>query len=189
LEGHYNITEVDPNTGEPLLPKANARKFVNQYGVVVRDRVPINIREWKERKDNRTIPFVSDIEKRLLWEAITEHFTLPEGADVELVKCWALKKMATQFQTWKKKLYNEFVKKNLTPFAENSPYKKLRDQWPEFVRYKTSEEGEEQVRRNQENARKKAYHHKMGSGGYRTAIPKWEKWNKTWLPKGSIHFH
>jgi hypothetical protein len=65
----------------------------------------------------------------------------------------------------------------------------LRDQWPEFVRYKTSEEVDEQVRRNQENARKKAYHHKMGSGGYRTAIPKWEKWNKILLPKGSIHFH
>ena len=57
--------------------------------------------------------------------------------------------MATQFQTWKKKLYNEFVKKNLTPdFSQNIPYKKLRDDCPEFVRYKTSEEGEERVRRN-----------------------------------------
>jgi hypothetical protein len=91
--------------------------------------------------------------------------------------------MATQFQTWKKKLYNEFVKKNLTPFAENSPYKKLRDQWPEFVRYKTSEEGEERVRRNQENARKKAYLHKMGSGGYMTAIPKWEKMEQDLVAK------
>jgi hypothetical protein len=97
LEGHYNITEVDPNTSEPLMPKANARKFIKQCGVVVRDRVPINIREWKERKDNRTIPFVSDIEKWLLWEAITEHFTVLDGANVELVKIWALKKMATQF--------------------------------------------------------------------------------------------
>jgi hypothetical protein len=99
LEGHYNIIEVDPNTSEPLLPKANARKFVNQCGVVVRDRVPINIREWKERKDAPTIPFVSNLEKQLLWDAIIEHFTLPEGADVELVKSWALKKMATQLQT------------------------------------------------------------------------------------------
>jgi hypothetical protein len=60
LEGHYNIIEVDPNTGEPLEPKANAKKFVNQCGVEVRDRVPINIREWKERKDDRRIPFVSN---------------------------------------------------------------------------------------------------------------------------------
>jgi hypothetical protein len=138
LEGHYNITEVDLNAGEPLLPKANARKFVNQCGVVVRDKVLINIREWKERKDAPMIPFVSNLEKQLMWDAITEHFTLPEGANVELVKSWVLKKMATQFQTWKKKLYNEFVKKNLIPFDENRPYKKLRDQWPEFVRYNTS---------------------------------------------------
>jgi hypothetical protein len=72
-------------------------------------------------------------------------------------------------------LYNEFVKKTLTPdFSQNSPYKKLRDDWPEFVRYKTSEEGEERVRRSQQNARQKVYHHKIGSGGYRSAIPKWQ---------------
>jgi hypothetical protein len=56
--------------------------------------------------------------------------------------------MATQIQTWKK-LYNEFVKKNLTlDFSDNSPYKKLRDDWPEFVKYNTSKEGEARVRRN-----------------------------------------
>jgi hypothetical protein len=37
LEDHYNITEVDPNTGEPLLPTANAKKFVNHHGVLVRE--------------------------------------------------------------------------------------------------------------------------------------------------------
>jgi hypothetical protein len=37
LEGHYNIIEVDPTTGEPLLPAANAKKLVNHYGVLVRD--------------------------------------------------------------------------------------------------------------------------------------------------------
>ena len=58
--------------------------------------------------------------------------------------------MATQFQIWNKKLYNEFIKKNLIlDFSQNSLCKKLRDDWPEFVRYKTSEEGEKQVRRNQ----------------------------------------
>jgi hypothetical protein len=39
LEGHYNITEIDLNASEPLEPKANAKKFVNYVGVVVRDRV------------------------------------------------------------------------------------------------------------------------------------------------------
>jgi hypothetical protein len=45
FEGHYNIIEVDPNTGEPLLPTTNAKKFVNHHGVLVRDRVPISIRK------------------------------------------------------------------------------------------------------------------------------------------------
>ena len=113
---------------------------------------------------------------------------LPAGEDLrKLVKSWALKKMATQFQTWKKKLYNEFVKKNLTlDFSQNSPYKKLKDDWPEFVRYKTSKEGEEQVRRNQQNARQKVYHDKTGSGGYRSAIPKWQRMKEDLLAKG-IH--
>jgi hypothetical protein len=45
LECHYIITEVDPNTGEPLLPKNNAKKFVNHRGVLVRDSVPIGVLE------------------------------------------------------------------------------------------------------------------------------------------------
>ena len=82
-------------------------------------------------------------------------------------------------------MYNEFVKKNLTPnFNDNGLYKKLRDNWPEFVRYKTSEEGEARVRRNQENARQKLYHHRMGSGGYRSAIPRWERIEADLLAKG-----
>jgi hypothetical protein len=54
------------------------------------------------------------------------------------------------------------------------------------VRYKTLEEGEEWVRRNQQNARQKVYHHKMGSGGYRSAIPKWQRMEANLLVKG-IH--
>ena len=77
--------------------------------------------------------------------------------------------------------------KNLTSyFSQNSPYKKLRDDWPEFVRYKTSEDGEERLGRNQQNARQKVYHHKTGSDGYRSAIPKWQRMKADLLAKG-IH--
>ena len=98
MEGHYIITEVDPNTGEPLQPKNNAKKFVNHCGVLVRDRVPISVREWKKKKDDPLISFVSDQDKDLLWALVTAHFNLPVGEDlIKLVKSWALKKMATQF--------------------------------------------------------------------------------------------
>ena len=60
LEGHYIIIEVDPNTSEPLLPKNNAKKFINHCGVLVRDRVPFSDREWKKRKDDPLINIVSD---------------------------------------------------------------------------------------------------------------------------------
>ena len=53
-------------------------------------------------------------------------------------------------------LYTKYVKKNLTPnFNTRGPLAKLRPYWNDFVQYKTSEEGEERVRRNQENARQK----------------------------------
>jgi hypothetical protein len=98
LEGHYNIIEVNPNTGEPLLQKNNAKKFVNQCGVLVRDKVPINICEWKKKNDDPQIPYISDRAKDLLWQSLTEHFNLPAGGDLQkLVKSWALKMMATQF--------------------------------------------------------------------------------------------
>jgi hypothetical protein len=44
-----------------------------------------------------------------------------------------MKKMATQFQCWKKKLCNTFIKKNLTPDFNTKAYVKLRTFWDEFV--------------------------------------------------------
>jgi len=100
LEGHYIITEVDPNTGELLLLKNNAKKFVNHCGVLVWDRVPISVREWKKRKDDPLITFVFEREKDILWDSVTAHFNLPAGVDLRnLVKSWALEKMATQFHS------------------------------------------------------------------------------------------
>jgi len=66
LEGQYIITEVDTNNGEPLLPIKNAKKFVNHCGFPVRDKLPISAREWKMRKDDPRISFVSNVDKDLL---------------------------------------------------------------------------------------------------------------------------
>ena len=82
LKGHYIIIEVDPNIGELLQPKNNAKKFINHCGVLVRDRVPISVREWKKRKDDPLISFVSEREKDILWDSVTAHFTLPAGVDL-----------------------------------------------------------------------------------------------------------
>ena len=96
-----------------------------------------------------------------------------------------MKKMATQFQTWKKHLYTTYVKKNIAPdFTVPSPISKQRPYWDEFVQYKTSEEGVSRVIKNQCNAQQKTYHHNLGLGGYPTAIKKWNKMEADLLAKG-----
>jgi hypothetical protein len=42
------------------------------------------------------------------------------------------------------------------------------------VKYKEFEVGKERRAKNKGNAVKKIYHHKMGQGGYKTVVPKWD---------------
>jgi hypothetical protein len=122
----------------------------------------------------------------LLWLDILQHFTLDtqDEALKEKVQIWAMQKMAKQFQAWKKKLHKTFVAHNRTPDFTNKAYVKLRPFWDEFVQFKNSDEGQARMIRNQENARHKQYHHHLGSGGYRTAIPKWQKLEQEIVDKG-----
>ena len=85
----YNIDAIKTN-GEPLAPKNIANKSVRQYGVLVKDQLPISLQEWKEpAKKCPDLTFVDDRAKSLLWEKLMEHFTLPDHftyADVQKVK-------------------------------------------------------------------------------------------------------
>ena len=81
--------------GQPCAPKKIANKFVSQCGAIVWDNVPLNYREWKGKASNSYV--VPDSVKDMLWNDILKHFTLPEGINTNLVKGWALSKMATQF--------------------------------------------------------------------------------------------
>jgi hypothetical protein len=42
FEGHFLVTEIDPNTGEPLQPEKNTEKFIHHCGARVRDRLSMN---------------------------------------------------------------------------------------------------------------------------------------------------
>ena len=57
----------------------------------------------------------------MLWAELKDMFTLPEGVDQELVKKCALKKMALAVASFKKKLYNNYIKKDKEPNRGDLP--------------------------------------------------------------------
>ena len=67
---------------------------------------------------------------------LISHFTLPEGLTErqrEKVKQFALKKVATQFQTWKKKLWTSYVKGGKKTPEFNGALVNVKDHWDLFV--------------------------------------------------------
>ena len=98
--------------------------------------------------------------------------SLPEGVDQELVKKYALKKMALAFATFKK-LYINYIKKDKEPnwddLSQVKPY------WEEFKQYKLSEEAQGKSQQAKVNAENKKYSHHLGAGWYKKAIKKWQK--------------
>ena len=61
-----------------MTPARAATKFKNQCGVLVRDRLPITVREWNKSKKVPESEFVADRFKGKLFDDLMEHFTLPE---------------------------------------------------------------------------------------------------------------
>ena len=99
-----------------MLPKGNATKCVHQCGVIVRDNVPISVREWNKPAKVEGVRYVDDRLKEVLWDKLIAHFTLPvfdsiEETDVmtNIVKHFSLKKMAEQFNNFKNRLYKAYV--------------------------------------------------------------------------------
>jgi len=186
MEGKIIITTI-ADDGTPTAPANAKTKFVNQIGYIVRENIPISFSKWKAPKGEKAEDHpdvVPDQEKELCWEQLLMHFTLPVGEGIaEKVKHYAFLKMAIAFQTFKKNLKKEFIKKGTTPDFETK-YQKLCPHWDAFVRYTLSEERATLVKQNTDNASQKRYFHKMGQGGYVAAIPKWEKMEADLIAKG-----
>ena len=179
----YRIEEVGVD-GTPA-PDEVYTIFIKSCGVIVRDNVPITIQEWN-RPGCGGVPYVGDVVKNSLFRKLMVNFLLPmpdvddpdemEKAQYELesrLKKFALIKMAEAFKNYKKDLDRKFVKKGKTPDF-NGGYAKLRHHWADFLAYKTSSKAVERSNINKENARKKIYHHHMGSKGYAGCMPQWD---------------
>jgi hypothetical protein len=107
---HYTFEVILP-TGKPKYPKKAADTFKIQCGVLVRDHVPISVREWNNRKGADNSEYIAERYKESLWNDLMAHFNLPECQDEVAarklrvtVKQWTLKKMAKLFRVWKKKI-------------------------------------------------------------------------------------
>ena len=120
MEGTQFITEVDVE-GCPSAPEAASTKFVNQCGIIVRVRIPITKRLWKSSKPEEQQHAMAPHQKEMLWTELKDMFTLSEGVDQELVKKYALKKMALAFATFKKKLFTNYIKKDKEPNWDDLP--------------------------------------------------------------------
>ena len=198
----FRIQSVCPISGEPA-PNDVKKKFVKACGVVVRDHIPITVREWLKPKA-KGISYVGDTAKENLLKKVMTHFTLPalevdpdeeEPSEEEMNKRkkaveeklmeWALKKMADQFRAWKKRLNMQFVEKDKTPDFDNG-YEKIRDYWDDFVEYKKSEEALKKSAINKKNAAKKVFHHILGPKGYEGNMGKWEAIEKEYLARDII---
>ncbi|CAN6374663.1 unnamed protein product [Urochloa humidicola] len=102
-------------------------------------------------------------------------FFFPPGTNLDKVKEWSLKKMATQFKGYKTKLHREFVKKGLTPDWNKMGFLKLKPYWNEFVEFKLPEDSMAKSKQNTVNASQNEYNHRLGIGGYKSAIRRWDK--------------
>ena len=96
-----------------------------------------------------------------------------------------MKKMAIAFQTSKKILNKDYIKKGLTPNFEKD-FKNQRPYWDAFVQYKLSEDSDKRIAQARENASKKKHFHHLGQGGYSTAIPKWQKMEEDHIARGIV---
>ena len=93
--------------------------------------------------------------------------------------------MAEQLQTFKKKLTKKYIMTGTTP-EFTGELEMLKDHWDAFVQYKTFELEIEKVQKAKDNASKIIYHHTLGQGGYKLAIPKWEKMEQDLLDRGIV---
>jgi len=144
---------------------------VNQCGCYVRENIPISFKLWKKTKStNNDADIVPETEKQMLWADVKQHFSFPEDKE-EIFKDWVMKKMAISFQTFKKNLNKDYIKKGRVTDVEKH-FKKQRPFWDAFVWYKLSKTSEKRTAQAKENASKKIHFHHLGQGGYSTAIPK-----------------
>ena len=145
--------------GEPEEPKKATDVFRKQCGVLVRDHIPISVRDWNKRKGANDSEYVAERYKEGLWTDLMAHFTLlalEDKADTtklrDKVKEWTLKKMAELFRVWKKRLWQDYKKKKTAPVFEGHLAKQA-NYWDAFKDYEESQDAKDLSEKNKKKCR------------------------------------
>jgi hypothetical protein len=114
--------------------------LTDHIGALVRDNIPLSFQYWKgaetatglqnedeEEHENAQQYMVPDIEKNMIWTKVQLHFSFPEGTNLENVRTWAMQMGAIAFQSYKKRLNKDYIKKGLSPNFIKKELAKLRD--------------------------------------------------------------
>ena len=93
-----------------------------------------------------------------------------------------LEEEALAFATFKKKMFSNYIKKDMEPDWNDFP--QVKPYCEDFKQYNLSEEAQEKSEQAQRNARNKKYSHHLGAGGYKKAIKKWQKTEQDLMDRG-----
>nr|ABA93848.1 transposon protein, putative, CACTA, En/Spm sub-class [Oryza sativa Japonica Group] len=170
-EGFHVVTYVSPK-GEPLAPKLARVKFSSQCGIIVREKIPITVKDCDH---------VSNGDKEVLWKELKKIFQFPDGSEAAVRNC-ALQTMAKSWRGWKTTLNSKFVKTGRTPF---STYANITpNQWVDFLTLKNSLEEIQRSQKYAEYAKKNKFPHRLGSAGYAPKVEQWTKEEEEMRKKG-----
>jgi hypothetical protein len=172
----------------PLAAHDNVIKLTNYIGALVRDNIPVRFQYWKGAEvttelqnedevehENAQQYVVPNIENNMTWTEVQLNFSFPEGTNLANVRTWAIQMGAIAFQSYKKRLNKDYIKKELAPVFTKKRLAKLRDHWDSFVQYKQTQEATKMIATKTINVSRKKEFYKLGSGGYKVAMPKWDK--------------
>ena len=119
--------------GEPIEPIQTRKAFSAHCGVLVRDKILISIQQWfKPATEDPEMSYVNDMQKNDLWTELKSNFTLPPEDDPEkpvkkqLIKSFALKRMADLSRRWKNESKATYVDQDKTP-EFSGRFEKIRD--------------------------------------------------------------
>ena len=155
----YRITEISPS-GEPLAPLEALPKFRAAIGWLVKEEFDITWSDWS---------MVPEGKRKNCWTRLCTKFIFPEGTE-GLVKGHVMKQLAISFRGYRHDMNKKWLQKGRDPTKR---YPITAEQWARFSVIKNSDDSKAKSQAASRLAKKNKYHHHLGTGGYKTKIPKW----------------